>query len=38
MFEKLKLQMNRLSEMMQAMSNVLNTLHQTAENAIRAIR
>jgi hypothetical protein len=38
MFEKLKLQMNRLSEMMQAMSNILNTLHQTAENAIRAIR
>jgi hypothetical protein len=38
MFEKLKLQMNRLSEMMQAMSNVLNTLHQTAENTIRAIR
>jgi hypothetical protein len=38
MFEKLKLQMNRLSEMMQAMSNILNTLHQTAENAIRSIR
>jgi hypothetical protein len=38
MFEKVKLQMNRLSEMMQAMSNILNTLHQTAENAIRAIR
>lgn len=38
MFEKVKLQMNRLSEMMQAMSNILNTLHQTAENAIRSIR
>lgn len=38
MFEKLKFKMNMLSEMMQAMSNVLNTLHQNAENAIRAIR
>ena len=38
MFEKLKLSMNRLSAMIQAMSNILNSLHQTAENAIRAIR
>jgi len=38
MFETLKLKMTRLSEMMQAMSNILNALHQTAENAIRAIR
>ncbi len=38
MFETLKLKMTRLSEMMQAMSNILNAVHQTAENAIRAIR
>lgn len=38
MFEKLKFKMNMLSEMMQAMSNVLNTMHQNAENTIRAIR
>lgn len=38
MFEKLKFKMNMLSELMQAMSNVLNTMHQNAENTIRAIR
>jgi len=38
MFETLKLKMSRLSEMMQAMSNILNSVHQTAENAVRAIR
>lgn len=38
MFEKLKFKMNQLSEMMQAMSNILNTMHQNAENTIRAIR
>jgi hypothetical protein len=38
MFETLKMKMTRLSEMMQAMSNILNAVHQTAENAIRAIR
>ena len=38
MFETLKLKMTRLSEMMQAMSNILNAVHQTAENAIRSIR
>ena len=38
MFEKLKFKMNMLSEMMQAMSAVMNVLHQNAENAIRAIR
>jgi hypothetical protein len=38
MFETLKLKMTRLSEMMQAMSNILNAVHQTAENAVRAIR
>lgn len=38
MFEKLKFKMNMLSEMMQSMSNILNTMHQNAENTIRAIR
>lgn len=38
MFEALKLKMSRLSEMMQAMSNILNSVHQIAENAVRAIR
>ena len=36
MFETLKLKMTRLSEMMQAMSNILNAVHQTAEDAIRS--
>jgi hypothetical protein len=38
MFENLKFKMNMLSEMMQSMSNILNTMHQNAENTIRAIR
>jgi hypothetical protein len=38
MFEQLKFKMNMLSEMMQSMSNILNTMHQNAENTIRAIR
>ena len=37
-FEHLKIMNQQLSEMMQAMSNILNQMHQTAENAIRAIR
>ena len=38
MFENLKFKMNMLSEMMQSMSGILNTMHQNAENTIRAIR
>jgi hypothetical protein len=37
-FEELKIMMQRLSEMQQAMSNVLNAIHQTAESAIKNIR
>lgn len=38
MFEQLKFKMNMLSEMMQSMSNILNTMHSNAETTIRAIR
>lgn len=38
LFEKLKNEMNKLQEMMQALSNVLNTMHEGAMNAIRNIK
>jgi hypothetical protein len=38
MFEQLKLRSQAMSEMQQAMSNILNLMHQNAEAAIRAIR
>ena len=38
MFERLKMKMNEFSEAVQAFSNVQNTMHQTAENAIRQIK
>lgn len=37
-FDKLKQMQQELSSVMQAISNVLNSLHQTAMNSIRAIR
>ena len=38
MFEELKNIMNKLQQMQQALSNVLNTMHQGAMNSIRNIR
>lgn len=38
LFEQLKNEMNKLQEMMQAMSNVLNAMHQGSMNAIRNIK
>jgi hypothetical protein len=38
MFEELKNIMQKLSQMQQALSNVLNTMHQGAMNAVRNIR
>jgi hypothetical protein len=37
-FEELKNDMQKLSQMQQALSGVLNSLHETAQNAIRAIK
>lgn len=37
-FEELKNLMNKLQQMLQSMSNVLNTMHQGAMNSIRNIR
>ncbi len=37
-FEMLKNEMQKLSQMQQAFSNILNAMHDTAKNAIQAIR
>lgn len=38
LFEQMKNSMNRLQQMMQALSNVLNTMHEGAMNSIRNIK